>query len=101
MQTEIDRLLEGILKTQRTLGEEHFLLSPKVLSDFLKNEHAVLEEDIDKASLANPMGGATVHVASVFSSKSSRRLQKKSMPVRFSNSSMLIYSMVMLLATFV
>ena len=47
MQTEIDRLLEGILKTQRTLGEEHFLLSPKVLSDFLKNEHAVLEDCAD------------------------------------------------------
>ena len=47
MQTEIDRLLEGILKTQRTLGEEHFLLSPKVLSDFLKNEHAVLGAGAD------------------------------------------------------
>ena len=42
MQTEIDRLLEVILKTQRTLGEGNFLLSPKVLSDFLKNEHVVL-----------------------------------------------------------
>lgn len=47
MQTEIDRLLEGILKTQRALGEEHFLLSPKVLSDFLKNEHAVLADGTD------------------------------------------------------
>ena len=42
MQTEIDRLLESILKTQQTLGEETFPLSPKVLSDFLKNEHVVL-----------------------------------------------------------
>ena len=47
MQTEIDRLLESVLKTQRTLGEGHFLLSPKVLSDFLKNEHAVLEDSAD------------------------------------------------------
>ena len=78
MQTEIDRLLEGILKTQRTLGEEHFLLSPKVLSDFLKNEHAVLEEDIDKASLANPMGGATERVAPVPSSVSSNSSQSAS-----------------------
>ena len=78
MQTEIDRLLEGILKTQRTLGEEHFLLSPKVLSDFLKNEHAVLEEDIDKASLANPMGGATERVAPVPSSVSSNFIQTSS-----------------------
>ena len=48
MQTEIDRLLESILKTQRTLGEENFLLSPKVLSDFLRNEHAVLEDCADE-----------------------------------------------------
>ncbi len=68
MQTEIDRLLEGILKTQRTLGEENFLLSPKVLSDFLQNEHRVLAEDFDRASHAKPIGCATEHVASVSSS---------------------------------
>lgn len=78
MQTEIDRLLEGILKTQRTLGEEYFPLSSKVLSDFLKNEHAVLEEDIDKASLANPMGGATERVSPVPSSVSSNFIQTSS-----------------------
>lgn len=68
MQTEVDRLLEGILKTQRTLGEENFLLSPKVLSDFLQNEHRVLAEDFDRASHAKPIGCATEHVASVSSS---------------------------------
>ena len=65
MQTEIDRLLETILKTQRTFGEENFLLSPKVLSDFLKNEHAVLEEGGGGASRAKPMGGATEHVVPI------------------------------------
>ena len=44
MQTAIDRLLRTILETQRVLGWEMFPLSPKVLSDFLKNERAVLAE---------------------------------------------------------
>lgn len=78
MQTEIDRLLEGILKTQRTLGEENFLLSPKVLSDFLKNEHAVLADGEEGVSHAKPMGDATEHVASVFSSVSSNSSQSAS-----------------------
>lgn len=68
MQTEIDRLLESILKTQRTLGEESFLLSPKVLSDFLRNEHAALADDEEGVSHAKPMGGATERVAPVSSS---------------------------------
>ena len=44
----------------------------------MKNEHAVLEEDIDKASLANPMGGATERVAPVPSSVSSNFIQTSS-----------------------
>ena len=68
MQTEIDRLLESILKTQQTLGEETFPLSPKVLSDFLKNEHAVLEEDFDRDFCTVPTGGATEQIVSVPSS---------------------------------
>ena len=68
MQTEIDRLLEVILKTQRTLGEVNFLLSPKVLSDFLKNEHAVLAEGTDRAFQAKPIGGSTEQVSAVSAS---------------------------------
>ena len=78
MQTEIDRLLETILKTQQTLGEENFLLSPKVLSDFLKNEHAALADGEEGVSHAKPMGDATEHVASVFSSVSSNSSQSAS-----------------------
>ena len=78
MQTEIDRLLETILKTQRTLGEGDFLLSPKVLSDFLKNEHAVLADGEEGVSHAKPMGGSSERVASVPSSVPSNFIQTSS-----------------------
>ena len=47
MPTAIDRLLKEILEVRQRLGEEYVLLSPKVLSDFLESEHAVLAEGSD------------------------------------------------------